>query len=191
MKSCCAISRLSKSRSSRWRISASLRVRLSNFGLYEVQLAVILGVVVPAHLHAFVRPLNELVADRRRDEVVARMDRANRGHELFRFDVLEDLADGTGVERAEHVVVVIEGRKDQDLDIRMRLENRPRSRGAVHHRHADVHQDHVRPQAVCHANRLPAVLGDAGHRYLVLAVAPQDDLDAVGEEPLVIGDQNL
>ena len=49
----------------------------------------------------------------------------------------------------------------------MRRVNPARCLGAVHHRHAHVHQDHVRAQALRHAHRLPAVLGDAGHRYLV------------------------
>ncbi len=73
----------------------------------------------------------------------------------------------------------------------MRGVNPARRLGAVHYRHAHVHQDYVRLQALRHAHRLAAVLGDAGHRDLVAGVAAQDYLDAVGEQPLVIRYQNL
>ena len=118
------------------------------------------------------------------------MNGADRGHELVGLDVLQHVADRAGVQRAEHVVVVIERGEDQDLDLRVRPVDPPRGLRAVHHRHADVHQDDVRPQAFRHANRLGAVLGDPRHRDLVLAVGSQDYLDAVGEQPLVIRDQN-
>ena len=57
----------------------------------------------------------------------------------------------------------------------------------VQHRHADVHQHHVRPQPGRLRDRLLAVAGLADHGHVRLAV--EDLAQADPHERLVVGDQ--
>ena len=64
------------------------------------------------------------------------------------FVRLSKKAGRAGVQRAEDVVVLLEGREDRDLDLGRDGEHFPRRGDAVEVRHADVHENevgHLRP----------------------------------------------
>src|SRR5262249_30043569 len=62
--------------------------------------------------------------------------------------------------------------------------DRLRRLDAVHHRHRDVHQDDVRLELPRETHRLLAVAGRPDHRDP--AVLPEDRLDRLREEPLLV-----
>lgn len=75
------------------------------------------------------------------------MDGADRPRDLIRLRALADETAGTRAERGDHVLVLLERREDQHARLRERGVGADRGGrvDAVHRRHADVHEHHVRP----------------------------------------------
>jgi hypothetical protein len=82
---------------------------------------------------------------------------AHRLHQILRGTVLDQIADRTGPERAVDVGVVGEGGEHQHPGRRMLVEDPPGGLHAVHPRHPQVHQDHVRAQPFGQPDRLATV----------------------------------
>src|SRR5690606_35860108 len=89
---------------------------------------------------------DQATRDGGRQQCAAFRDRAYRGYQLFRRDVLQHETAGARAQRAIDVLVGIEGGEDDDPRVVAALGEDARGcLEAVELRHADVHQDHVRP----------------------------------------------
>ena len=71
---------------------------------------------------------------------------ADGAGQLVRGDVLEQVAQGAGLERSLHQVVLLVAGEGDDLDVGAGLLDAAGGLGAVHVRHDEVHEDHVRPE---------------------------------------------
>ena len=83
----------------------------------------------------------------RREQRVAGGDNPDRVEEFLCPDVFEKKAAGAGLERVVHVLVEVKGREDENVWWRCvagRLDDPTRRLDAVPHRHANIHQHHVR-----------------------------------------------
>ena len=109
--------------------------------------------------------------------------------EPFARGVLEQEAGRSGAQRAEDVLVEVERGQHEHARPRLDAGGGQTRRGldAVHAGHADVHQDHVRPQVVGALDRLGAVARLADDLEVVLGL--QEEPEAGADEFLVVDDQ--
>ncbi|MDH6614991.1 hypothetical protein M2163_002099 [Streptomyces sp. SAI-135] len=107
-----------------------------------------------------------------REERVALDHRPHGTQEFRRFGVLDQEAGGTGADRLEDVLVELEGGEhDHPHVLEAGVPGDAPGRGeTVEQRHADVHQDDVRPQFAHLAHRLLAVGGLPRHLDVRLRV---------------------
>src|SRR5207247_2635637 len=105
--------------------------------------------------------------DLARQHRLARGGPLDRRADLVGRDVLEQIADGAGLERREHPLGVREGGQHDDADLRVLLVERARQLDAALARQLDVHEDDLRPPV--RAQRLPHLLA-----------APRRGADAAG-----------
>ena len=110
---------------------------------------------------------DEPAGDRRRQHRVAGRDDADRLLQVARRRVLEQEAVGAGLQGAEHVVVDVERREDEDARRVGELADRHGRGEAVEARHADVHQHHVGRAAPDRLDGVGPVLGLADDRDVV------------------------
>ena len=90
--------------------------------------------------------LDEHLSRLRRERGTTRVGPPDRVGELVGRDVLEQVADGPGLERAlDQVVLLVAGEGDH-LDVGAGVLDATGRLGAVHLRHDEVHEHHVRPQ---------------------------------------------
>ena len=83
--------------------------------------------------------------------------RMDRTHELGARRVLEEIAGRAGLERRDDVAVGVVGREHEHPRRHASLGEGADRVGAAQPRHAQVHQDHVRPSAAGQRQRLGAV----------------------------------
>jgi hypothetical protein len=143
--------------------------------------------------HRVGRPADELLdhppRHGRREQRVAARDRADSRDELLRWDVLEQEAARARLERVVDVLVHVEGRQHHDLRRRISLaEQSPRGFDPVHLRHAHVHQDDVRLQALGLGHCVTAVCRLADDLDVLLGL--EDHPEARADERLVVDDQD-
>jgi hypothetical protein len=110
------------------------------------------------------------------------------GDQLFRLRALEQEAGGPGVEGAEDVVVLLEGRQDRDLDRGRDREDFAGCRDAVEVRHAHIHENDVRGQRAGLLDGAAAVarLADDLDRL----VAREHRLEAGAHEVVVVDEEH-
>src|SRR5918999_5977794 len=109
------------------------------------------------------------------------------GDQLLRLRALEQESRSAGVERVEDVVVVLEGRENDDLDLGERRQHLAGRRDPVEPRHADVHEDDVGAEPADLVDCKPAVTSLADH--LDRLVARQHRPEA-GPHEVVIVDEH-
>jgi hypothetical protein len=113
---------------------------------------------------------------------------ADRRHELVRLRVLEQVADGAGVERLQDALPVRERREDDDGGF-CRLAEEPTGRlDAVEARHLEIHQHDVGFSLSRDAHSLVAVGGDAD--YLDAVGRPQEVLEPSPHHGVVVRQQH-
>jgi hypothetical protein len=101
--------------------------------------------------------------------------------------VFEQESAGAGAERLVDVFVQVVGGEDDDVAWQFRDDAAGRLE-AVHHRHPNVHQHHVRDELTAEHDRLQAVLGLADDDEPALAVQQRDQTGA--DECLIVGDED-
>jgi hypothetical protein len=112
----------------------------------------------------------------------------DRREQLLGAGALEEEARGAGAERAEDVVVLFEGRQDQDPHSRSRSRQLTGGGDPVQVGHADVHQDHVRGQPARLLDGLPP-----GRRLaddLDVGVGGEEFHQPGAHQAVVVGDQH-
>ena len=119
---------------------------------------------------------------------VAGRDDPDRVGEFAGRGVLEQEAARSPPQRLVDVVVQVEGGQHQDLRGGPEGGDLPGGLQAVHHRHADIHQDHVRTQLRGARDRFLPVHGLADDLDVGLAV--QQGGEAGPDHALVIGDHD-
>lgn len=97
-------------------------------------------------------------ADRGRDQAVAGRDRTHGVDQAVGVNVLQQEARGAGAQRAEDVLVQVEGGEYQHVG-ELFGDHGPGGRDSVQPRHPHVHQDQVRPVPAGQGHGLFAVGG--------------------------------
>src|SRR5579871_3843822 len=132
--------------------------------------------------------LGQFSRDIRRDALLAGMNQSNRVEKLFAQEILEQVAAGAGLKRAQHLNVAGIRCQDNNSCPRKFAANRRDRVDAVHFRHLQVHQDHVRLMSTKLLDRLTPVrgFGDEFH----VGLSREKFRDAVTEQRMVINRQN-
>lgn len=131
---------------------------------------------------------DQAASDRGGQERLAGRDDADRGEEVGGRGVLEQEAARPRAERRVDVGVQVEGREDQDADVREVGADPPGGLDAVHLGHADVHEDDVGAFALGQRDRLGAVAGLADGAQARRGV--DQDAEAAAQQGLVVGDED-
>src|SRR4029450_9168825 len=113
---------------------------------------------------------------------------ADLRYELACDPVFRQVAGGTRLPGLVHLAHVRAAGEDQDARLRIAGPNLLRGIDAVHHGHADVHDDHVRLELLRQGDAVFAVVGSADDDDSVLA--REHGLDHFDEEGLVVDDQD-
>jgi hypothetical protein len=108
--------------------------------------------------------------------------------QLLGAGALEQEAGGPRAEGPEDVVVLLEGREDDDPGLGRRLEHGPGRLDPIDARHPDIHQHDVRTQPPGRGGRLGAVAGLA--RHLDGRVAGEHGAQPGPHEVVVVDDQH-
>src|SRR6266545_447336 len=130
----------------------------------------------------------ELAGEDRRQARLAPADPFEKGEELVRFEVLEQVALRSRLDRLEQLGVFVRGGEDDHLDLGLFGADQAGGGETVQLGHREVHEHDVRLEAVRQLDRLAAVPGlpDDGQ-----AVGFQQAAQAVAEECVIIGDEDV
>ena len=150
--------------------------------LLQARVASRVGRGLPRHA------LDHAAGDRGRQQRVAGGDRVDRRDQLLRPRALQQEARGAGAERAEDVVVLLEGGEDHDLHLGEGGRELAGGGDAVEVGHAHVHQHHVGPQQPGPVGGLAAVVRLADE--LDRVVAREHAAQAGAHEVVVVDDQD-
>jgi hypothetical protein len=116
-------------------------------------------------------------------------DGLDRGHDLIELGGLEEIPGGTGLERIEHVLLVVVTGQDDDADVRERVLDFLGGRDAVLVRHDDVDQDDVGHVFLDHLED-PRAVGRLADN-LDRALGFEHRLDPPAQEVMVVNEENL
>src|SRR5512132_125916 len=149
-----------------------------------------------AHIYGYGRslrpPQGTSIAPRRRavfrQTLLAACGLDDRLDQLRGDPILCDVAGRAGVTRTVDVGGGVRARQYQYAGIRPRLANPPGRLDSVHHRHADIHQDNVRLELQRQLDCLRTVARAPDD--LEGALAGEDRLERLGEQPMVVHDQD-
>jgi DNA-binding NarL/FixJ family response regulator len=125
---------------------------------------------------------DQAAGDARRDYGVAGRDHADRGQDVFQCHVLDQEPAGPGPQRAVDVVIVVEGGEHEHPGAGAGGGDQLGCLDAVHARHADVHDDHVRVLVLTTFDEDDYVFGAlraGASGFLVKDMALEDILTAI------------
>ena len=133
---------------------------------------------------------DQAAGDARREQGLPGSNDVDGPHQLRRLRVLDEEAGGASSQRVEDVLVELERREDQHLDVsQLRIVgDRPGRLQAIDTRHADVHQHDVGTLPAHELQRRRAVAGLADDLDIVLDVEQHPKPGA--HELLVVGDDD-
>ena len=105
--------------------------------------------------------VQEPAGDRRGEQGLAARDHADRADQFLRRRVLDEEAAGAGAQGVDDVLVEVERRHHQDpwRALRGQCREPPGGLDPVHDRHADIHDDDVRPEPLGQPHGLRAIGG--------------------------------
>ena len=112
---------------------------------------------------------------------------ADAADQLVGLGILEEVADGAGVECGEDLVLFGKGREDDDLWRGIILQHSASRLGSIDSRHPQVHQDHVGQMFTGEANRLVTVGGGGDH--VDVRDASQQPAEPLAHEAVIVSKQ--
>ena len=104
-------------------------------------------------------------------------------HQQIGLSVLKHESTGSGIQSVKEVIVTVEGRKDNDLDVT----EFPDSRGgldAVHDGHLNIHKNDVRSSLPHHVDRLNTIGRLRDHRDVRLGC--KNETKSLSDQFLVV-----
>ena len=113
------------------------------------------------------------------------VDGAHGAHQLIPTGGLEHVAVGPGLEKGEHVGVIVVGGEDEHPHLGKAVLDLARSLHAGHRRHADIEHRHVRTVFFDQAQRLCAIVRLSDHRDVTGLL--QELADALAHDGVVVG----
>ena len=132
--------------------------------------------------------LDQPAGDHRREQRLARSDRAHRLDQPRRRCALEQEPGGARLERLVDGLVAVEGREDEDLRRRPARNDTPGRLEPVEPRHPDVHQHDVGLELAHDPERLLTVLGLTDDLDVLLRL--EDHPEPGADQRLVVDDQH-
>ena len=132
--------------------------------------------------------LQQLACDGRMEGRLAAMHLADGPHELVRGGVFEQITHSPGFDGRKHLVVGGKAGQHEDACFRVAARDLPRRLDAIHHRHQQVHQDHVGPRFFGVPHRFLPV-ADLCHHLEAIGFGEQGP-DALAHDGMVVGNHD-
>src|SRR5450755_3087845 len=110
--------------------------------------------------------MDHALGDGRAEDSLATGDSFHRPHQFVLISVLEQVPASTSTHRGKDRVVIFKHCDHQYLNMRASVQDTPCSLDAIHARHFDIHEDHVRLQSLGTSYDLVAARSLADHLHV-------------------------